>query len=163
MAWILENIIILICFILGAGLIVLEAFMPGFGVPGISGIVLQLIALWQTWVKYGTMTALIALCVSVVVTGCLVLLALRSAAKGKLGRSKLFLQENETPVSPQETQQEYLGKVGTTVTALRPSGIAEFEGKRLNVVSDGLFVEAGTKVEIRKCDGGRLVAAPVEQ
>ena len=36
----LENLPILICFVLGMGLLVVEVFMPGFGLPGIAGIVL---------------------------------------------------------------------------------------------------------------------------
>ena len=38
----LENLPILICFVLGMGLLVVEVFMPGFGLPGIAGIILAI-------------------------------------------------------------------------------------------------------------------------
>ena len=38
--FIAANLPILICFVIGIGLLILEAFMPGFGAPGIIGIIL---------------------------------------------------------------------------------------------------------------------------
>ena len=40
METLLANWPMFLCFLLGVGMLVLEAFMPGFGLPGISGIVL---------------------------------------------------------------------------------------------------------------------------
>ena len=45
MEFIAENLPTLICGLVGVALLILEAFMPGFGLPGISGIVLQVIYL----------------------------------------------------------------------------------------------------------------------
>ena len=42
------NLIMILCFIVGSGLIILEAFTPGFGVAGIFGIILEVVALWAT-------------------------------------------------------------------------------------------------------------------
>ena len=55
------NLIMILCFIVGSGLIILEAFIPGFGVAGIFGIILEVVALWSTWQLHGVVTALIAL------------------------------------------------------------------------------------------------------
>ena len=38
------NLIMIVCFVIGSGLIIVEAFIPGFGVAGISGIILEIIA-----------------------------------------------------------------------------------------------------------------------
>ena len=35
-----------------------------------------------------------------------------------------------------------VGKVGSTLTALRPAGVAEFDGERFDVVSEGAFIKA---------------------
>ena len=43
------NLIMIIGFVLGSGLIVLEAFIPGFGVAGICGVVLEVAALYCCW------------------------------------------------------------------------------------------------------------------
>ena len=52
------NLPIVLCFIIGVGLLVAEVFMPGFGVAGISGIVLEIISIVMTYVKYGGLAAL---------------------------------------------------------------------------------------------------------
>ena len=46
--WIAVNLPLLVCFLVGIGLLVLEAFMPGFGLPGISGIVMEIVAIALT-------------------------------------------------------------------------------------------------------------------
>ena len=56
--FIAANLPILICFLIGIGLMVLEAFMPGFGLPGISGIILEVVAVALTWMNHGPMAAL---------------------------------------------------------------------------------------------------------
>ena len=38
--------------------------------------------------------------------------------------------------------------VGTAATVLRPSGVAEFDGVRLDVVTEGEFLSPGTPVQV---------------
>ena len=57
--------------------------------------------------------------------------------------------------------QVFLGKEGVTSTILRPTGMAEFDGVKLNVLSDGDFINPGVKVKIVRVDGSRVVVKPV--
>jgi membrane-bound serine protease (ClpP class) len=43
------------------------------------------------------------------------------------------------------------------VADLRPSGIACFDGERVDVVSDGTFIDAGQAIEAVQIDGNRIV------
>ena len=56
-----------------------------------------------------------------------------------------------------EKLTELGGKEGVTLTALRPAGAAEIEGRRLDVVTDGVFVEAGRPVRVISVEGARIV------
>jgi membrane-bound serine protease (ClpP class) len=40
---------------------------------------------------------------------------------------------------------------------LRPAGIAQFDDARVDVVSDGGFIEAGTLIDVIRVDGNRIV------
>ena len=40
---------------------------------------------------------------------------------------------------------------------LRPAGICEFDGRRVDVVSQGGFIDGGSEVEVIKVDGNRIV------
>jgi len=49
-----------------------------------------------------------------------------------------------------------VGTVGEAVSTLRPSGIARFDGKRIDVVADGEWIEAGQPVNISSTAGGHV-------
>jgi membrane-bound serine protease (ClpP class) len=52
---------------------------------------------------------------------------------------------------------KWLGKSGTALSPLRPAGIAEIEGERVDVVSDGGFVDSGASIIVSRVDGNRIV------
>lgn len=54
-----------------------------------------------------------------------------------------------------------LGAVGTAISPLRPSGNAIFEGRHADVVTQGMFVEANTRLRIVAIEGSRIVVEPV--
>ena len=56
---------------------------------------------------------------------------------------------------------ELLGAVGTTNTPLRPAGMVKFGDKFVDVVSDGGFVPAGTRVQVIQVEGTRIVVKEV--
>ena len=90
--------------------------------------------------------------------------ALKSAADGRLSKSKLILHESESSREgflSSGDMSVFLGREGETRTALRPSGIAEFDGVRLNVVSDGVFIAQGVRVKIVRVDGNRILVHTV--
>ena len=158
--FIAANLPILICFVIGIGLMVLEAFMPGFGLPGISGIILEVVAVALTWMNHGPMAALGMTLIVLSILAIAISMSLRSAANGKLSRSKLVLNDtesNEAGYRSTEDLDVFLGKEGVTTTVLRPTGMAEFDGVRLNVVTEGDFIESGRPIEIARVEGSRIV------
>jgi membrane-bound serine protease (ClpP class) len=56
---------------------------------------------------------------------------------------------------------DWTGTVGTTTTALRPAGTAELDGRRVDVVSDGGFIDANVKVKVVRVEGTRVVVTKV--
>ncbi|MBE5803194.1 MAG: hypothetical protein E7316_01610 [Clostridiales bacterium] len=162
--FIAENLPILICFVVGIGLIVLEAFMPGFGLPGATGVILEVIAVVLTWINHGSVAALGMTIIVLCVIAIAISMSLRSAANGKLSKSRIILNEtenNEAGYRSSEDMQVFLGKEGVTTTVLRPTGMAEFDGVKLNVVSDGEFIQSGTKVRIDRVEGSRILVRSI--
>lgn len=56
----------------------------------------------------------------------------------------------------------YLGSEGQVSADLRPAGKGMFDGRLLDIVSDGEFIDAGTVVKIILHEGSRIVVARVE-
>lgn len=52
-----------------------------------------------------------------------------------------------------------VGRTGTAATVLRPAGTAEIGGERVDVVTEGEFVEAGAALRVLYVDGRRVVVA----
>ena len=162
--FILANLPIIMCFLVGVGLLIVEVFLPGFGLPGIAGIILQFVTIWLTWASYGPVAALGTTIVILAVVAIAISISLKSAARGRLSRSSIVNNHQESlkeGYNATGDMEVFLGKEGITSTVLRPAGIAEFDGVRLNVVSDGEFVGANTTVRIERVDGPRILVRPI--
>ena len=161
--FIVLNLPIVILFLVGVGLLVLEAFMPGFGVAGISGIVVEAVAIALTWLNNGPIAAVGMLLIILSVIAIAISISLRSATNGRLSKSRLILREtesNEAGYRSTEDMEVFVGREGQTTTVLRPTGMAEFDGVRLNVVSEGEFIPSGTAVRIVRIEGSRILVRP---
>ena len=151
----MANLPILLCLMLGAALMIVEVFLPGFGLPGVSGIVLIGAGTVIIWLKAGALTALATLLVVIAVLAVLISYMMRRATEGG-AHARIFLREKEELRSG-EDMQVLLGKQGRTTSVLRPAGIGDFDGVRLNVVTEGSFIERDKPIEIVNVDGARIV------
>ena len=149
--------------IVGYVLLVIEMCIPGFGVPGVMGIILA--ALGVIALQPTPLQALIVVFVFAILLCIALVICLRSATRGRLSKSRLVLNEVATKSDSRETNDlnYFIGKVGTTHTPLRPAGIAEFDGVRLSVVSGGDYIERGAPVRVERVAGNRIVVAQIKQ
>lgn len=58
---------------------------------------------------------------------------------------------------------ELLGKKAITITPLRPSGTIDMEGERIDVVSQGSYIDKAKHVIIVKVEGSRIVVREFEE
>jgi membrane-bound serine protease (ClpP class) len=151
---------------LGVLLLALEVFViPGVTVAGIAAIVALVAGLGMTLVGAGATMAVVIAALGQVAISILLALAGAFAFVRALPRmpfgSRLVLDADMTAdsgyVSSPETDRRWLRAIGTAISPLRPAGIAEFDGVRVDVVSDGDFVDAGSTVEVTRVDGNRIV------
>ena len=160
-AFLLENLPILLCFLFGVVLLIVEVFMPGFGLPGISGIILEGAAIVLTYLWHGGLAALGVTVLILAIVAVAISLALRSANRGRLSKSNIILKEAETAengysATSAADMQVFVGRKGVTSTPLRPTGLAEFDGVRLNVASQGDFIPKDTPVIVDHVEGASL-------
>ncbi len=154
------NLPIIICFVIGIGLLLLEAFMPGFGAPGITGVILEVITLVLTWFEHGPVATLAMLLIVLLVLTIAISTSLRSITHGRLRNSSLVHTETESNEDGYRSTEDlavFQDREGITSSVLRPTGIADFDGVRLNVSSEGDFIAAGTKVRIIKVEGAKIL------
>ena len=158
----LGNLPMGICMLLGAVLIIIEVFLPGFGLPGIAGVVLIGAGVVMATVYYGMLTGVCVLLVVIAVLAVLVSWVLRSVTNKEGLHARFFLREKEE-LHDQKDMQVLVGRRGVAMSVLRPAGIGDFDGVRLNVVTEGSFIEKGLPVEIISTDGAKIVVRRIEE
>ena len=142
--------------IVGYALVVVEMYIPGFGLPGISGLICLVVGIF--FLSGGNVLTGLLVTLIVVALLCVALsISIRSAARGRLAKSRFVLKETSTSPDEQENALDYyVGKTGTARTILRPAGVAEFEGVRLNVLTDGDFIDENAKIVVERVEGNRI-------
>lgn len=72
--------------------------------------------------------------------------------------------EDQTVASlPTNLELEHLrGRLGRTLSALRPSGVTDFDGKRVDTMSEGMLIEAGKTVRCLDVRAGRVIVREVQ-
>ena len=150
----------------GIVLLVLEIFViPGFGFAGVLGIGALIAGLGLSLIGGGATWQFIALAIGQVMISILLavaasLLFLRVLPRLPFGRQLILdtgLEAEEGYASAPESDTRWLGKKGTSLSPLRPAGIAEFDGERVDVVSDGGFIDVGMLIIVTRVDGNRIV------
>lgn len=162
----------LLLFMGGLVLLLLEVFViPGFGVAGISGLVLLVASLilsmqgfivpefdWQWDILNRNVLLVLANTVGA-------FLAFAGIAY-LFGRTNMFsrlkladTQETSAgfTVQTNEVRERYLGKTGRAVSSLRPAGSADIGDERVSVESDGEWIETGSEIEVIRVDGNRII------
>ena len=166
----------LILFLLGVVLLVIEIFViPGFGVAGISGIVLMLSSLvlaqqdfivpafdWQWSVLQQNLLMVLASAVGAFVVFGIAAMALKRAP----GFNRLALQTTQDAglgysVQDSDVSERYLGKRGITLSTLRPVGNIEIDDELLQAEADGEYLDRGVQVEVTEVSGNRMVVRKI--
>ncbi|MGI5848617.1 MAG: NfeD family protein [Christensenellales bacterium] len=153
----------IVLFSVGMVLLLIELFIPGFGIFGGLGLLaLILCIIFQA----KTLTeALILVLIIGAIIALLAIIAGRSLRKGILYRSSLVLkaaaEKNEGYVS-NDDYSRFIGKKGVSLTPLRPAGIAEIDGEKADVVTDGEYIQSGSKIEVSKVSGRRIIVKKAE-
>lgn len=145
-------------FILGVVLLLIEVFLiPGFGLAGISGIILIFVSIFFT--LGGGEKALYSIGVVAVILLILFIILLVLFPKipiwKKLGlKEKLETEKGYTSYTKID---ELIGKEGVVTTTLRPAGTIEIDGKKYDALSLGEFIEKGEKIKVIKVEGGKII------
>jgi len=144
---------IVLLYVLGIGLVLAEALLPG-AVLGVIGFGCVLTAVWLAFGLSGGFGWTLII-ITVVLIPFLIWLwllifkrAMMMRARGKGSSAMVELKE-------------LVGKDGVAMTQLRPAGMARFEGKKVDVVSEGAVIEKGARVKVIEVEANRVVVRDV--
>jgi membrane-bound serine protease (ClpP class) len=55
------------------------------------------------------------------------------------------------------------GRFGKTISALRPAGVVDFDGRRIDALTEGMMVEPGQWVRCVEVRAGKVIVRPVDK
>jgi membrane-bound serine protease (ClpP class) len=151
---------------LGLVLLVAELFLPTGGVLFVLSVVALIVGVAMTF-RYDQSTGVVTLIGVFVAIPLLGAIALHYWPKTPMGRRFVLSgpEEDKTVASmPVILELEQLrGRYGRTVSALRPSGVTEFDGKRVDTLSEGPLIEPGQWVRCIDVKAGKVIVRPVDK
>ncbi|GAA0457520.1 NfeD family protein [Alkalibacillus silvisoli] len=141
----------------GLILIILEIFFPS-GVFGIIGGGAILGAMLVSGADMGHMAMSIGISLLLALVLAFILFKKLDTNRGLFKYLVLKDQtSNELGYVSNETRRDLIGMEGYALTFLRPSGAALFGDERLDVVTEGAFIDRNKPVKIVKVEGSRIV------
>jgi len=149
----------------GVVLVLAEMVVPTGFVLVVVGACLALVGVALLF-AYGTMEtavmALLSLCVGGPLLGGLLFYLWPYSP---MGRKLIKATEETVTVASMAANVELeglRGKVGRTVSPLRPSGVAIFNGRRIDVITEGLMVDVGQWVKCVEVRANKVLVRPAD-
>jgi len=160
-----DNWVILLL-VLGCLLMLAELILPTAGILGAAGIIMLVVGIVIAFVNGGlsqglTTLGLVGLFLLLVSIFVYYIWPLTPLGK------RLILQaqpeDDSVATMPQNAELVGLiGRYGKAVSLLRPAGVVDFEGRRVDVITEGMMVEAGSWVKCVDVKAGKVIVRPAE-
>ena len=147
----------IVLLIAGFVLVGIEMAVPGFGFPGITGIISLVagIILTAKSVSSGIVMAIIV----IVILGIMLAVAMTILSSRKM-KSPIVLREDvkgERGFLESSDLEYFVGKEGIAATDLRPAGKGNFEGIEFDILSGGSYIKKGQRIKISRIKDNKLI------
>jgi membrane-bound serine protease (ClpP class) len=165
----MEHALVFALLLIAVGLILLVAdlFLPTFGVLMALGICAIIVGVWMTFYHGDPTTGFLTL-LGVFISVPLVLgLAYHIWRRSPMSRKMILPSgaDDDATVAqmPVHLELEQLrGRFGRAVSPLRPAGIVDFDGRRIDTITEGMMVEPGTWVRCIDVKAGKVIVRPTD-
>ncbi|HWJ80513.1 MAG TPA: nodulation protein NfeD [Niallia sp.] len=151
----------IILFVIGVLLIILEFFIVG-GIAGIFGIIAVIASMF---LASGNIVVIgISLLIAMIIAVVASILLVKVFGKKMRFFKKIILTDStntESGYVSNQNRTELVGLTGKTLTPLRPAGMVVVNEERIDVVSEGRFIDKDVLVKVVKVEGSRIVVREI--
>lgn len=154
--------IVIVLLSLGLVLCIVEAFVPGFGFFGITGILCEVAGVIVHAVFSGSILQVFFLVLLIALIVCVVfLIFIRSAKYGLLSKSAIVENKTALPKDYREKAEEELkklvGKEGLTLTECKPVGKIRINQESYEAQSVGVVIPKGAVIKVVAIEDARIM------
>ena len=147
--------------VLGLVVIVVEIFVPSLGILAVMAAGILFYSLYLVFTTISYTVGIVFLGVDILLIPVILILGFKALGASSLSLHKR-LSSKEGVFSQAPDLVSWKGKKGEAITDLRPSGTVMIEGNRLDAVTDGEYVDAGTPIVVTLVSGNRIVVDKIE-
>ena len=169
----------IILFALGVLLVVLELFLPSFGTLTIGAVVCFGASIWGVYDPQKPAAAIAMGILAPVVALTIVVMGLKFVPRTSWGRGLVLQRPTDEGAQERPTLSEtstlrpeggtaestlspLVDKEGVAQSELRPAGVAQIAGRRVDVVTEGSLIPAGARIRVVTVEGNRVVVRKVQ-
>ena len=148
-------------FLAGVLMIIVEILLPTVGLLAGLGVAAMLYSI--VLALGGDIGALAALGIALTISILFFLLIVSRLPSSRLWNKLVLHNSSRSEQGYVSAVQEadLVGKSGEVLTELRPSGTARIDGRPVDVISEGAFIQKGTQVVVLSVNGSRVVVRKV--
>jgi len=148
--------------VLGVLGILLELHVfPGHGLSGALGLLALGAAVFLAFGAAFSVVAIQAISIAIVLSVVLFAVFVRMAPQSAYFRRITFTNVQGPEFVANRDFQGLVGHMGVATSYLRPAGVAHVDGERVDVLTEGDFLPAGSAIRVSRVQGSRVFVAPV--
>lgn len=143
------------------GTLFIEFLVPSAGILTLISVACFIWSLYIVFVDISHAAGVVFIMADLLVVPVVIYAGFRILERSSL-TLKTSLGRARGVVGVDEALEDLVGMQGEVITPLRPSGTAMISGRRIDVVTDGEFIEKGTRIEVYEVEGNRVVVKKVD-
>ena len=148
--------------VLGVLGILLELHVfPGHGLSGALGLLALAAAVFLAFGAAFSVVAIQAISIAIVLSVVLFAVFVRMVPQSAYFRRITFTNVQGPEFVANRDFQGLVGHMGVATSYLRPAGVAHVDGERVDVLTEGDFLPAGSAIRVSRVQGSRVFVAPV--
>jgi membrane-bound serine protease (ClpP class) len=139
-------------------LLVAEVFIPSGGLISLCALAC-LVGGVSIFFRHSATSGWIGIGIAVVLIPSVLIITYRILPQTRFGRAVTLMPPQRTQgdaIPDTEQLQSLLGTTGRVITPLRPVGMCDFSGQRLECVAESGYVDKGKNVEVIRVQGTQL-------
>jgi len=148
-----------------AGLIIAEVFVPSAGLLSICALTCLVGGVW-IFFHHSAAAGWVGLIAGLIMVPSIVAIAYKIFPKTRFGRRALLappVRERGDAILDTAELKELLGRTGRVLTTMRPVGMCSFDGRRVECVAEGGYVEKDKVVKVIRVEDMQVTVRVVDE
>lgn len=143
---------------LGVLVVMVEVVVPTGGLLALVSTALFGSSLYIVFTRVSAFAGTVFVIADLIVIPLSVFIGFKLLAKSPVSLKKSLTREEGVQSQAPELEQ-YIGMEGVAITDLRPSGVVMIDGKRLDVVSRGEYLEKNSNIVVIAVTGNQIIVS----